>query len=83
VILSTDSVEPHDSDGVTCAGALRRGSNELVRTASATRSSSLMSTTRGSARPPAFVGRAGGEGWTLIVAPAINAGVIGRGGEIA
>ena len=26
------------------------------------------------------MGRAGGEGWTLIVAPAINAGVIGRGG---
>jgi hypothetical protein len=25
-----DSVEPHDSDGVTCTGALRRGSNELV-----------------------------------------------------
>jgi hypothetical protein len=24
-----------------------------------------------------------GEGWTLIVAPAINAGVIGRGEEIA
>jgi Alcohol dehydrogenase GroES-like domain len=33
--------------------------------------------------PALFVGRAGGDGWTLIVAPAINAGVIGRGGEIA
>ena len=27
--------------------------------------------------PTDVVGRAGGEGWTLIVAPAINAGVIG------
>ena len=29
------------------------------------------------------VGRAGGEDWTLIVAPAINAGVIGSGDAIA
>ena len=31
----------------------------------------------------AFMGRAGGDVWTLIVAPAINAGVIGRGDAIA